>query len=173
MFLISPFNLHFLSLTLFYHLIVLNEEVIARIARAVSLAMITIPPTEIETENETPLEDQQHITSVPVVELTEWPIYTPKNKHLEKDYYFKKLFTEFERVNGRNRFQLIKSRDHILIKDGFKTIFRCLRNVESNPRNLYLELYSCQYNCEQWMETFLNNHNNLDYENTSSPPSYI
>jgi hypothetical protein len=139
------------------------------------LAVIPIPPTEPETEAETPVEEVNNQVPISlhagIVELVVWPVYTPKSSHPENDYYFKKLFAKFESVNGKDRYRLIKSKYHILIKDGEKTIFRCQRNVVSDPRNLYLEFHACQYNCDLWKERYLNNHN-MSYYETPSPPLY-
>ena len=128
-----------------------------------------IPDTLLKTEIASPVNNEVGVFPLIVqgnVELYEWESYNISTSHPDQDYYLKKLFPCFKKINGDNRFQLIKSSAFIHIKDGSKTIFRCPRQEQFHQRNLYLEFYACGYDCELWVDTYLNNHN-MNYQATS------
>ena len=129
-------------------------------------------PTVPETEAASP---PPPVGSMPQIHLPpdrvqdyNWEAYILHRTGVSQDYYLTKLFPRFQTVNGTDSYRLINCRLSIIIKDGPTTIFRCRRDLLSNQRNLYLEFHECEYNCEEWVHQFLNNHN-LDYENRGSP----
>jgi len=153
---------------------------VAQLATALRLAMISVPPTEPDTEVATPVE--AHLPQPPappipapdvIVELVDWAVYIPRRTHTERDYYYTKLYKKFDEVNGSNVFQLSRTKLHIVIKENRQVIFRCLR-AESHARNLYLEFHDCKYLCSAWKEKFLvRDHSpSIDYVNLETPPEY-
>jgi hypothetical protein len=110
-----------------------------------------------------------HIPLVEELEDTEWPLYEPR--HVEKDYYFNLLIPHFENVNGKERYRLIKSKDHYWVKDEGekKTLLRCARQIH-NGRNLYLELFANGYHVLEWINARAEM--GLEYINLTTPPSY-
>ena len=152
-------------------LVMLHPASIREIVAGVR-AVDSIPPTEPDTEVTTPLETDVALsnsillsTSAAIVSATQWDIY--EVTHLEKDYYYKKLFVHFSNINGKDRYQLIKSKDWVRIKDGQTVIFKCERNNYS-LRNLYLELHSCGYRCDEWISS--RQSLSLDFVKLNTPP---
>jgi len=76
--------------------------------------------------------------------------YELRNPDNDASYYLDRLFPHFNMVNGSNRYRIIKTRSSIIVKDGSLMKFRCSL-TPVNARNLYLELYSCNYDCESWL----------------------
>ena len=81
-------------------------------------------------------------------------VCTPHERNGTMNVYWNKLKTGFRAVNGHNAnatYTVSKSADCIVIQHNAHTILM----IESNPncvRNIYLELYSCQFNVETWLE---------------------
>lgn len=157
----------------------LSSDSVAQLVAAIKLAMITIPPTEPDTEVSTPAEAQLPQPPAPpivipapeaLVELVDWAVYIPRRTHTERDYYYNKLYSKFNQVNGDNVFQLSRTKRNIMVRENRQVIFRCLRD-DSHARNLYLEFHDCKYLCSDWKEKFLGGHS-LDYRNLETPPEY-
>jgi len=153
-----------------------NDDVlVSRIVTAMVALMNPIPPTQPTSVIPTPGHGSAmnaHIPELPPADVDPWETYAVTRTPLEKDYYYKKLFPRFKAVNGDNRFRLSKHTAFIMIKDGSERIFKCDRNNASFQRNLYLEFHDCDYNCEAWMEQYLNNHS-MEYKETDSPPLHF
>ena len=113
------------------------------------------------------------LTDIPLIAYTEYENQYHLQPEKHASYYIDKLFPHFESVNGEERFRLIKSRSSILIKDGKNMVFRCLL-TPVNARNLYLEMYSCGYDCESWLvasklESF---RSTFEYHKHTTPPDF-
>ncbi len=106
---------------------------------------------------------------IPQIELTSCTSWENlyETRHVERDYYFDKLFDHCVEVNGTNRFSLVKTVRNYIIKDGRNTIFRCARN-NMDGRNLYLELFSLQYQLVDFTQQ--RQSLQLDYPRLETPP---
>ena len=112
--------------------------------RTVATSQLNSPQSESKGQIEMPIE----------MPLTEWPIYEPTKIH-DDDYYINELKPHFNNVNNirfLGKYQLTKTKHWIIIKNGSGIIFRSSNNV-TNQRNLYLELYSFNYDIEKWLES--------------------
>jgi hypothetical protein len=144
----------------------LKEVVMERLPKKI----VTQRSSQIATPASRDLQSSSsHLPLVEELEDTAWPVYEPKN--LDKDYYFDLLVPHFEAVNGTNRYRLVKSRNHFWVKDegAKKTLLRCGR-LNHNGRNLYLELFACDYCVTNWINARTGMQ--LEYVKLKTPPSY-
>ena len=132
------------------------KDEIIQIIRPIPSTLPEIPLQNAEPQDPSNASNDDMIPAM--VSEYQWERYIPHNSHDEEDYYFNKLYKHFNGVNGDNRFQLLKTIKSVIIKDGQKIIFKCARDVVCYQRNLYLEFYSCGYNCKDWVDTYLQNH---------------
>jgi hypothetical protein len=68
----------------------------------------------------------------------------------EETDFFDKMYYDFEDANYFSEFELGRSKGNLWLK-GPTILFRCPRN-KVNMRNIYLELYASNFNCEEWLE---------------------
>jgi hypothetical protein len=92
--------------------------------------------------------------------------------------YYNKLKTGFRLVNGQRdgnpHYKIAKSQNHILIYSGNNVIFRVEKNAHS-LRNIYLELYDCDFNVGSWFTRRHQGHfDNETYRtgDRQTPPDY-
>ncbi len=100
---------------------------------------------------ETPVEDNNSAFPSPPTSVvcTVWNIYSKSTPLTAKDYYTK-LYHHFNAVNGTYRFRIDLTRNHFIVRDGNKIVFKCEPSL-LYIRNVYLELHACNYICEHWL----------------------
>jgi hypothetical protein len=144
------------------------QEIRGDIISGTRSSIVTLPTSQLPSPN--PEFRRMHIDLLTPTPMTEWIIY--ETTKTEKDYYINKLRPHFNRVNSiryYEKYQLIKTRNSILIKDGYAVVFKS-GNSLSDQRNLYLELYDSEYDIPSWLDkrTTLS----LEYKNVKTPPDF-
>eukprot|EP01036_Dinobryon_divergens_P039599 gene39599-52226_t len=126
------------------------EVMFNQILERLHTRVVTVPTSQLATPDLA--EQKQELIAVPTtLELSEWPIYSVSKT--EKDFYLKKLRHHFNNVNNvryNGRFGLIKTRSHVIVKEGNRTVFRCGAEL-SSQRNLYLEMHNFDYDIVVWL----------------------
>mmetsp|Transcript_4967 Transcript_4967/g.7370 ORF Transcript_4967/g.7370 Transcript_4967/m.7370 type:complete len:206 (-) Transcript_4967:512-1129(-) len=134
-----------------------------------SRAPTTLPDTPEEElpAEEGLLHDHMHVAATQAIPYT---LNVGTRHATDTNFYLGRLLHNFYNVNGTDRFEWIKTKRHILLKDG-KRFVRKTGVTVFDARNLLLELGSTNYRYDQWVAKRNNGEfENYGYSSFETPP---
>ena len=111
-----------------------------------------------------------HIQPPATIQETMFEHYNFSSRQVDRDYYKEAQRGVAGNGSNSNRYVVQRGRHSIVVKDGDSIIFK-IGKYGVGPRNLYLELNSCQYDVQSWHERRTNGEfGNWIYSAQTSPP---
>ena len=105
---------------------------------------------------------------LPVVATT-YAAYTLTGRQLTRRYCDELIYKVDQVRGGAMRFQVGRTKHHIIVRDGNIVIFQCFKS-EMNARCLYLEMFGAAFNISLWWERRQSNYfDNVIYATMPSP----
>ena len=139
-------------------------RVVSHIYRSRVPTVAQTPDEELPAENQ-PLVDNDHSALIETTATT----YALRRPEINTDFYLSRLLHNFYRVNGQARFQWIKTRRHILLKDGRRYVRKTTLS-QCDARNLLLEFHTANYDYNVWNRMRNNGEfENYDYSSYTTP----